>query len=139
MKLVIDANVLISAIIKDSVTRKIILDERTELYSPGKIIEEVIKHSDLIAKKANLSNEEVLSFFRILMEKIKIVPEKEYREKIPEALSIARNFDEKDTLFIALALKLKIPVWTSDKGILDNQGKYQAVNTKDVLEGLSKS
>jgi len=37
MKLVIDANIIISAIIKDSVTRKIITDSKIEFYSPGKL------------------------------------------------------------------------------------------------------
>jgi len=106
MKLVIDANIIISAMIKDSITRKIITDSKIEFYSPGKVIEEVLKHSDLIAKKAGLTNEEVLSFFRILLDNIRVVPEGEYRDSISEAFNIAKNFDEKDTPFIALALKL---------------------------------
>ena len=138
MKLVIDANIIISAIIKDSVTRKIITDSKIEFYSPGKVIEEVLKHSGLIAKKAGLTNEEVLSFFKILMDNIRVVPENEYRDNISEAFSIARNFDEKDTPFIALALKLNIPIWTNDRGILENQGRYKAISTKELLETLSE-
>jgi len=72
-----------------------------------------------------------------LLDNIRIVPEDEYRDNISKAFSIARNFDEKDTPFIALALKLNIPIWTNDRGILENQGKYKAISTKELLEILS--
>ncbi|MBU3906952.1 MAG: hypothetical protein KKA64_01745 [Nanoarchaeota archaeon] len=44
MKLVLDANVLFSALIKDDVTAKLFLDLSFHLYAPEFILEEFEKH-----------------------------------------------------------------------------------------------
>jgi len=53
-----------------------------------------------------------------LVGKLIVVPSYVYTDKITEAYEIAGGFDEKDTPFIALALKFGIPVWTRDKGMI---------------------
>jgi len=49
---------------------------------------------------------------------IHVIPSEIYEDKISEAYNMAKQFDEKDTPFIALALKLNIPIWTNDSKIL---------------------
>jgi len=44
-----------------------------------------------------------------------------------------KDIDEKDTLFLALALKLKYPIWSNDKHF-QKQGKIQVYTTEDVLK-----
>ena len=69
---------------------------------------------------------------------IHIIPFEIYEDKIPEAYNIAKHFDEKDTPFIALALKLNIPIWTNDKKIIKcglKTGKYLALDL-EALEDL---
>ncbi len=40
-----------------------------------------------------------------------------YEDKLRDAYAVAREFVPKDTPFIALALKLNVPIWTEDKDI----------------------
>jgi len=50
MKFVIDSNVLISALILDSVTRELILETEKELYSPDFLESKINKHKILSRK-----------------------------------------------------------------------------------------
>ena len=54
MKLVIDSNVLISALIKDSITRKIIFESKLKFYYPAISLHEIKKHRELIINKSGL-------------------------------------------------------------------------------------
>ena len=47
-KLVIDANIILSALIKDSITRKILVGSAIEFYAPDYLIEEVEKYIIII-------------------------------------------------------------------------------------------
>ena len=66
---------------------------------------------------------------------INFVSETHYADKLRDAYEIAKDFDEDDTPFIALALKLGIPIWTNDKKMIIHglkSGKYLALDTKAV-------
>ena len=70
-----------------------------------------------------------------------IIPLEIYYDSLQEALDIAKHFDEKDAPFIALALKLNLPIWTEDREMLKfsfKTGKYIAFEAKaieDLLKG----
>ena len=71
---------------------------------------------------------------------VHIVPRELYEDKLREAYAIAREFDLKDTPFIALALKLNIPVWTEDRDIIKygiQTRRYIALDTTAVEKLLS--
>ncbi len=57
-KLVIDANIILSALIKDSITRKILIGSAIEFYAPDYLLEEVKKYISLVSRKNSLSEEE---------------------------------------------------------------------------------
>ena len=46
MKIVLDTNILISALIKDSITRKIIFESNSEFYYPETSLHELRKHKN---------------------------------------------------------------------------------------------
>ena len=52
MYLVVDANILIAALIRDSTTRKLLLSEKFELVAPEFLAGEIDKHIAEISKKA---------------------------------------------------------------------------------------
>ena len=78
----------------------------------------------------------------VLLEKLTIVPKSLYEDKIKEAYNIAKEFDGKDTPFIALAIKLKVPIWTQDKALIKNsltkKTGHVALDTIGVEELLSE-
>ena len=135
IKLVVDSNVVFSSLIKgkkSEVLRKIIfLSSKIKLIAPEELLFELHKHFE------KFTSEEVEEVLYILFTQINVIPRGFYKNKISEAYSVAKQFDEKDTPFVALALKLKAPIWTGDKKMIIyglKRGKYLALDTKAVEE-----
>ncbi len=116
MRLVIDTNVLISGLIRKSLTRKILLNPKFNFYLPEFLLEEVSKYLPEIAQKSELTIEEVKNLINLFLENLYIVPYKEYKDKIKRATEIMGSIDEKDIPFIAVALAIKNDgIWSNDK------------------------
>jgi len=129
MQLVIDANVLFSALIKGSLTAELIFEDRLKLCAPAFFIEEFMKYEELILKKTHRSKEKYIEILHCLKDVICTVPEEEFSAFLPEAEQISP--DEKDSPYIALALKLKIPIWSNDKQ-LKQQNKVKIYSTQEI-------
>ena len=135
IKLVVDSNIVFSSLIKgkkSEVLRKIIfLSSKIKLIAPEELLFELHKHFE------KFTSEEVEEVLYILFTQINVIPRGFYKNEISEAYSVAKQFDEKDTPFVALALKLKAPIWTGDKKMIIyglKSGKYLALDTKAVEE-----
>ena len=71
---------------------------------------------------------------------VHVVPRELYEDKLRDAYTIARTFDPKDTPFIALSLKLNVPIWTEDKDVIKygiQTRRYIALDTIAVEKLLS--
>jgi len=138
MKLIIDTNVLISSLLKDSTTREILLNESFEFYLPEIVISEVNKYLPYIIQKSKLSEDEIKILLNTLLENLNLVPIDEYEGKIDEGKEIIGNIDEKDIQFIALALSIENNgIWSKDKHF-DKQEKIQVYKTIDIINLLEK-
>jgi len=108
LKLVVDANVVISAIIRDSVARKLLFgNSNFELYSPGFLFEELEEHREEIMRKAGLDFPEFQQFTEILRNVITVAPAPAYSEYLDEARKVVS--DEDDLPYAALAIALTVP------------------------------
>src|SRR3989344_6451943 len=105
MKIVIDANILIAALIKDSKAREIITSQEFEFLTPEFILEEIRKYREEIKKKANLDQEGFELVMSILFETIKIIPKEDYELSLDKAKEIM-NDDVKDVPYVAVQLAL---------------------------------
>ena len=136
MKLIIDTNVLISSLLKDSTTRELLLNESFEFYLPEIVMSEVKKYLPYIIQKSGKTEEEIKKLLNILLENLNLVPIDEYEENMDEALEIMSKIDEKDTQFIALALSIKNDgIWSNDKHFYE-QKRIKAYKTIDVINLL---
>jgi predicted nucleic acid-binding protein len=131
MRLVIDANILFSALMKNSLTAELIFKEDIHLSTPEFIITEFFKYEDLILKKTHRTKEEYIQIMHMLKSIITIVPKEEYSKFIEESEKFSP--DPKDVLYLALALKLKCAVWSNDKK-LKAQDKVKIYSTEDLRE-----
>lgn len=107
MNLVIDTNIFISALIKDSLTRKLIVNSPFNLFIPEQEIIEIKRHEDLICKKSNQTLGEVRDLIRRLLKYVTIVRNEillAYRNKAREIMG---EIDFEDVPFIAAAPYLK--------------------------------
>jgi len=140
IRIVIDTNILISALIKeDSITSKIIKSGIFEIYYPEDGMLELRKYRDLIISKRKTewqkkSFDYALNF---LLESVTVVPSQLYEDKIRDAYVIMKGVDEKDTPFLALALKLQCPVWSNDKDFR-KQNAVEVFTTSHIVETFFK-
>ncbi|MBI4148991.1 PIN domain-containing protein [Candidatus Woesearchaeota archaeon] len=135
IRVVIDANVLFSALIKNSLTARIIFEEDIVLNAPEFVVEEFLKYEELILKKISRTKEEFVQIMHMLKEIIRVVPKEEYAQFIEEAEQCSP--DEKDVMYVALALKLKIAVWSNDKK-LKQQDRVKVYSTEELKNELMK-
>jgi len=131
MELILDANILFSALIKNSVTAELIFEEDLQLYTADFIIDEFFKYEDLILKKTKRTKEQFVQIMHMLKDIINVLPEEEYYEFMEKAAMISP--DEKDTAYFALALKLKCAIWSNDKK-LKEQDKVTVYNTGELMK-----
>ena len=117
MKVVIDGNRVIAALIKESTTREIILDSIFEFIAPEFILIEVKKYRDEIIKKAKITEEEFEILLGIIFENIKIIPKEDYENfifKIEKEIN-----DKKDLPYIAVAVYSNAyGIWSHDTDFL---------------------
>lgn len=136
---VINTNIIISALVGRKYTYELILSGGLSLYTPKAMIREVLDYIDEIAERSGLSRSEVIFFLNTLLEYIIIVDERIYVDKIAEAYEVCKKFDEKDAPFVALALKLGIPIWSNDKDLKEKQNLVSVFTTKEINNLLRKT
>jgi predicted nucleic acid-binding protein len=142
MEVIIDSNKIISALVSKGIVRRIVIFSGINFYAPEELVEEIKKHREEICKRIGLKTES-FSFIleELILPKLNIVEESKYADKISEAYTVSKKFDEKDTPFVALALKLKTPIWTNDKSMIEYGIKshaYLAVDTETLIKALKR-
>lgn len=135
MKFVIDTNVLFSAIIRKSITRKVILSDVFDLYVPEYLFEEIDNHKDSILDKAKISGDDFIALITLFQKHVMIVKKDVYLDKTHMAEEIMKGIDITDSPFLALALTLNCQIWSND-GHFKQQNLVGVYATKGILELL---
>ena len=71
--IVIDTNIFISALIKEGLTRKLIINSQFKLFFPEYEFIEIKNNKEEIIKKSGLSETELINLIRQLLKYVKIV------------------------------------------------------------------
>ena len=133
MRLIVDTNRIIAALVKNSMSRKIINHIDAELITINFFGEEIQKHKEMLLKKSGLNEAE----FNILLEKLKdrmiILNDGFSQNKIREAAMIMDKIDTDDTPFVAAALASKAGIW-SDDAHFEKQHKIKVYKTRDLAK-----
>lgn len=140
MKLVIDTNVLISALLKNSITRELLLFPSLEFLLPEYALEEVEAHKGSISKRSGLSEDEIDIVLSLLLENIAIVPASEIKPNLAKAHKLIGHIDQFDIPFVALALSVENDgIWSNDKHFENLKG-IKVWKTADLLNfiGIDK-
>jgi predicted nucleic acid-binding protein len=128
---VVDTNVLFTFFWEDSLTKKLLVKQELELFSPEFALEEINGHSDEILQKTGISPAQFKELRRELAILVEFIPMEEYSEFLEEASVIP---DKDDIDFLALALKLGCPIWSNDPHL--DQGLTEVFTTRDVIKLL---
>lgn len=114
---VIDANILFSACISGKDIYKNAFSSN-KFYVPDFSILEIEKYKETILSKTKLDKEKLKEFTILLFSKLIVVPNFLISEEsIKKAHNLCKEVDEKDTMYLALSIELKIPFITRDKNL----------------------
>jgi predicted nucleic acid-binding protein len=137
MNLVIDTNILISALIKDGMTRDLIANSPFNLLIPEQEIIEIKRHEKLISRKSGQTLDEVRDLIRKLLKYVTILRNNLFLDYREEAGRIIGKIDEDDIPFIAAALYLNCPIWSDDRHF-KKQKEVKIFTTKEIFKIVTK-
>lgn len=137
MKLVVDANVLFSALIRDSAARSLLFREELELYAPEYLLEEIAEHRKEILDKTGRSEAEFEAVLGILRARMTMVPASAFRRFMAKARKATPDKDDAAYLAAAFAVKAAA-IWSNDKR-LKRQSALQVFATHELAAFLASS
>jgi predicted nucleic acid-binding protein len=133
---VLDASVLIAALMADGRARWAILHTRATLYAPPLIFEELERHRRRIAARAGVSEAVLRGLLGDLRSRVAIIPPEVLEPYMEEAKALAAAADAAgDEDYVAAALALGAPVWTYDEDFRRIR-RIRTVATEDLLAGF---
>jgi len=134
MKIVLDTNVLMAGLLKDSIVRKILSSENIQFLIPEHALSEIKKHKIGLISKSGMAMEEIDEVVDLLLENIEIIPELRIKNKLKEAENIMKSIDIKDSTFIATALAIDSDgIWSFDEHF-KKQNVVRIYSTKELAK-----
>ncbi|MBI4140851.1 hypothetical protein HY485_03370 [Candidatus Woesearchaeota archaeon] len=133
MRLVVDTSVLFAALIKDSMTRWMLMHFDGELLTIGFSDKEIKKYKDYILEKSETSELEFNAILGKIKERLIIINDNLILRNIDEGIKIMEKIDIKDAPFVAAALATKGDIW-SDDAHFQQQKKVRVWTTKELAK-----
>ncbi|MFH1409475.1 MAG: PIN domain-containing protein [Nanoarchaeota archaeon] len=129
MRLVIDANIFIAALIAQGRTLDYIYDSDLQLFAPQFLLDEIHCHKEKIRQKTGLDPFEFMNVASDIISRIHFTSQHE--AFLSEATRISPDPD--DAEYLAVALMLQCPIWSNDKR-LKEQKEVKVLSTHELLE-----
>lgn len=140
MKLVVDANLVFSCIVRsDGHIGDILLRsaDRFEFYAPDLLTEELSKHRTKLRKMARMSEAELDRVLAAILRNITLIQESLWtKTNLRKAEKLLADVDLFDVPYLALAFDLDCPLWTGDKKLIKGllaRKCDQVLSTEEVL------
>lgn len=138
MRLVLDTNVFLSALLRRSFTRAALVHPRLELIMPEFALAEIARHFPAIAERMGVPADAARLTLELLLGNVRTVPLTEYASHMRSAEDLVRDVDPDDAPFVALSLASACPIWTQDKALLDAKD-IRTVSTQEVVRLLGEA
>ena len=136
MRLVIDTNVFMAGLLKDSIVRKVLSSENIQFFIPEHALDELEKHKNTLIKKANINAAEFDEMVSLLLENIEVVPESKIKAKFKEAEDVMKDIDIKDSPFMAAVLSIECGGLLTFDEHFQKQNKIKIFKIKDLINIL---
>lgn len=130
--LVVDANILFSALLRDGATRRLLLDGQLNVHTPSHIWSEFERNRAFLLKKSRATRSAFDILIDSLKDRLSDIPLPLIRDRMDEALEAVANDDREDSPYIAAALALGATLWTDDKRLADS-APVLVLTTSDVI------
>ena len=135
MRLVADANVLLSALVGGRAGIALTHAVVEQVYVAAATLGEVQEYVPVLARKKRLRLDVLLLSLAALP--VVVVERAEYLERIPEAVKRLGQRDPDDVDVLALALHLGVPVWSNDDDFRETGVEW--LTTATLLKRLAVS
>jgi len=133
MRLAVDTNRIIAALVKDSASRNILLSDKFDFLTIEITRQEIEEHRQELLDKTRLTDEQLNLALSLLFSRIFVVSDIVVESKMDEAKKIMDALDPDDTPFVALALAVENDgIWSDDKHF-KQQNTIRIWETKDLL------
>lgn len=133
MKLVVDANVIISALIADAKSRELIGTLEADLITPKFVTEEIENYEELVAEKSGMRPERVTQFIELLFQYIEVIAASQFYSRITDANDAISEVDPDDVLYLACALETDADIWSDDTDFAE-QDLVVTHTTSDIID-----
>lgn len=122
MLIVVDVNVVLSSLLGKGDSFNVFAINRVfnkfEFVAPEFLLIELEKHKEEIFSRSKLPKDEFNDVLEFILKQITFIPKSHFSDCLPEAKSLlAKHL--KDVQYLALALKLKCPIFSGDKTLKD--------------------
>ena len=131
MDLVVDANILFAALIKNGITAQLLFLDDLHLYAPEFLLDEFSKHRKYLLNKTHRTKDEFNEILEILAYRIIFIPFEDIEQYLEKADKISPDPD--DSIYFAIALKIGASIWTNEKR-LQKQNIVNIYTTSDLLD-----
>jgi len=130
--LIVDANVLFSALLRDGTTRHLLLYGGLELHTPDAIWDELERNRGYLVKKSRATEAAFDLLLDALRDRIGGIPVALIRDRMDEAAEIVGEKDRLDAPYVAAALALEATLWTNDTRLAEIR-RVSVVTTAEVV------
>ena len=137
MKILIDTNRIVAALIKEGTTRRILLDDFFEFVTPDYTLEELKEHRDELKRKIKLTNEEFDLLLALLFGRITIIKKSEFKTFLDKCKNEISDPDDIPHLAACLATKAE-GIWAHDPHFKE-QNKVKGFTNIDMLRISEKA
>lgn len=134
MKVVIDSNRIVAALLKDSTTRKILFNDKFDFIAPEFLKEEIEKHKQEFIKKADIKPKDFDVLISLIFEAVTLIPKKEYNKFINSLKS--EISDPKDIPYLACSIATDCKgIWSHDLHMKE-QKKIRIFTNIEMLKSI---
>lgn len=138
MQLVVDTNIIISALLKSGATRDVLFHPAFSFFMPEYSLEEIEAHRAVLLERTGLSSNTFSDLLQIITGAEHVIPESAFAGNVNRACIIMGAIDVKDVPFVALALSFRnAGIWSNDKGLL-KQSIVPVWKTHDLIDLIKK-
>ena len=133
MNIVLDSNIVIGALLRNSKIREIIVNSSDELLLPEAVLSEINEHKQELLNKSGLIEQDFNELLKRLLKYVRLVLSNDIIKFKNQANEIIGKIDKDDVAFVATSLAFEsCPVWTDDYHF-KRQNKIRIITTEEMM------
>jgi predicted nucleic acid-binding protein len=136
MEIVLDTNILISSLLKDGLTRDLILLSPFNMYTIELSKIEIENHKEELLLKSKLDEISFDYLRNFIFRKVNFASLEDIIPFKDRAIEIMSEIDIDDSLFLALAMSLNCPIWSNDAHF-KRQSYVKSLTTRELIDSIN--